>query len=117
MNEVRVREGATDAPPIVYGFDIGPRVGEFLLVVSYGPQRDRLDVDRERLPSARIVNRIIFDDHRRSVGEDDWGYLDPETRWRRARFQGWVQAEYGFVNEKDAQLFDRVIGSACLPSD
>lgn len=114
VNEVRVREGVTDAPPIVYGFDIGPRVGESLLVISYGPQSNYLIVDRERASSTRIVKRIIVDDQGRSVGEDDWGYLDPERRWRRARFQGWVQAEYGFVNEKEAALFDQIINSACL---
>lgn len=114
VNEVRVREGVTDAPPIVYGFDIGPRVGESLLVISYGPQSNYPIVDRERASSTRIVKRIIVDDQGRSVGEDDWGYLDPERRWRRARFQGWVQAEYGFVNEKEAALFDQIINSACL---
>ena len=114
VNEVRVREGVTDAPPIVYGFDISLRVGESLLVISYGPQSNYPTVDRERASSTRTVKRIVVDDQGRSVGEDDWGYLDPERRWRRARFQGWVQAEYGLVNEKDAVLFDQIINSACL---
>jgi len=60
------------------------------------------------------VKRIIVGDQGHSVGEDDWGYLEPERRWRRARFQGWVQAEYGFVNANDADLFDEIIKSACL---
>jgi hypothetical protein len=115
VNEVRVHEGAADMPPFEYGFGIRPQAGgESLLRITYGPQQNSMDVDRRRASSVRIVKRIIVDGQGRSVGEDDWGYPDPEKRWRRARFQGWVEAEYGFVNKKDADLFDQVINSACL---
>jgi hypothetical protein len=118
VKSVRVHEGAMDAPLFAYGFGIRPQAGgESFLEISYGPQRNWPDVDRQRAASERVVKRIIFDDQGHSVGQDDWGYLEPERRWRRARFQGWVQAEYGFVNAKDANLFDEIIKSACvLPS-
>src|SRR5215469_657624 len=115
VKSVSVHEGEEDAPPFAYGFGIRPQAGgESFLEISYGPQRNWWDVDRKRAASERVAKRIIVDDQGRSVGEDDWGYLEPERRWRRARFQGWVQAEYGFVNAKDADLFDEIIKSACL---
>lgn len=115
VKSVRVHEGDQDMPPFAYGFGIRPRAGgESFLQISYGPQRNWPDVDRKRAVSARIVRRVIVDDQGRSVGEDEWGYLDPDRRWRRTRFQGWVQAEYGFVSGKDADLFDEIIKSACL---
>lgn len=114
---VSVHEGGQDMPPFAYGFGIRPQArGESFLEISYGLQRNWPDVDGKRASSARIVKRVIVDDQGRSVGEDDWGYLDPDRRWRRARFQGWVEAEYGFVSEKDALLFDQIIKSACLQS-
>jgi hypothetical protein len=115
--EVVIREGASDAPPLVYGYDIKRKDGDSLLGISYGPLRDDIVADRARESSSHVVKRIIVDEKGHSVGEDDWGYLNPETHWRRTRFQAWVQAEYGFVSEKDAVLFDQVISSACLPSD
>jgi len=115
LNKAAVHEIPTDSPPIdARHFWITPRNSKSGLKISYDSQSNDVVLDRERASSARIVKRIIVDDHGRSVGEDDWGYLDPERRWRRARFQGWVQAEYGFVNEEEAALFDQIINSACL---
>ena len=115
VKSVSVQEGEDDAPPFAYGFGIRPQAGGgSFLKISYGPQRNWPDVDRKRAASGRVAKRIIVDDQGHSVGEDAWGYLEPERRWRRARFQGWVQAEYGFVNAKDADLFDEIIKSACL---
>lgn len=117
VESVRVHEGDQDTPPFAYGFDIRLQAGgESYLEISFGPLSDSPDVDRKRAASERIVKRTIVDDQGHSVGEDNWGYLEPERRWRRARFQGWVQAEYGFVNGKDADLFDQIIKSACLLS-
>lgn len=114
---VSVHAGGQDMPPFAYGFGIQPQAGgESFLEISYGPQSNWPDVDRKRASSGRIVKRVIVDDQGRSVGEDDWGYLDADRRWRRTRFQGWVEAEYGFVSEKDALLFDEIIKSACLQS-
>ena len=115
--EVLIREDVSDAPPIVYGFGIKPKGSESRLRISYGSQRQDIAADRARESSSQVVNRIIVDDKGHSVGEDDWGYQNSENRWRRARFQGWVTADYGLVNEQEAKLFDRVISSACLSSD
>lgn len=117
VKSVSVHEGDQDMPTFAYGFGIRPQAGsQSLLEISYGPQRNWPDVDRKRAASARMVKRAIVDDQGRSVGEDDWGYLDPDRRWRRTRFQGWVEAEYGFVSGRDADLFDEIIKSACLQS-
>jgi hypothetical protein len=115
--EAVIREGASDAPPLVYSFDIKPKGSESRLGVSYGPQSNSVTADRARDSFPHVLKRIIVDDKGHSVGEDDWGYHNAEKRWRRARFQGWVTADYGLVNEQEARLFDRVINSACLPSD
>jgi hypothetical protein len=114
--EALIREGGSDAPPIVYGFGIKPKGSESRLWISYGSQRHDVAADRARESSSQVVKRIIVDDKGHSVGEDDWGYQDTEKRWRRTRLQGWVTAEYGLVNEQEAKLFDRVLSSACLPS-
>jgi len=115
IKSVSVHDGDQDMPPFAYGFGIRPQArGESFLEISYGPQSNWPDVNRKRAASARIMKRIIVDDLGHSVGEDDWGYLEPERRWRRARFQGWVQVEYGFVKANDADLFDEIIKSACL---
>ena len=115
VKSVSVHEGAEDAPPFAYGSGIRSQAErESFLEISYGPQRNWPDVDRKRAGSVRVVKRIIVDDQGHPVGEDNWGYLEPERRWRHTRFQGWVQAEYGFVNGKDADLFDEIIKSACL---
>jgi hypothetical protein len=117
LDKATIHEILTDSPPIdARQFSITPTNSISGLKISYGSQNNDVILDRGRAVSARIVKRIIVDDHGRSVGEDDWGYLDPERRWRLARFQGWVQAEYGFVNRKDAELFDQIINSACLLS-
>lgn len=114
--EVLIREDVSDAPPIVYGFGLKPKGSESRLWISYGSQRQDIAADRARESSSQVVKRIIFDDKGHTVGEDEWGYQDTEKRWRRARFQGWVTAEYGLVNEKEAKLFDRLLSSACLSS-
>lgn len=114
VDQVRIHEDATDAPPLKYGFGIRPRNSESDLEISYGPQSNDVVIGGERAATPHIVKRIVVDDQERSVGDDDWGYLDPERRWRRVRFRGWVQAEYQFVNERDATLFDQIISSACL---
>jgi hypothetical protein len=112
--DVVFHEGTSDAPPLAYGFGVRPKDSQSLLEISYGPQRNNMVVDRARGSSIHVEKRIIVDDKRRPVGEDDWGYLGTGERWRRVRFQGWVTAEYGFVNKKDAELFDQVINSSCL---
>ena len=114
VDQVKIHEGATDAPPLKYGFGIRLRNSESHLEIAYGPQSDDVVIGGKRAATLHIVKRIVVDDQQRAVGDDDWGYLDSERRWRRVRFGGWVQAEYQFVNETDATLFDQIVSSACL---
>ena len=76
---------------------------------------ESMATDPTRVFSDHVEQRGIFDDKGRLIGEDHWGYLKRGERWRKVRISGWV-AKYGFVNEKEAELFDRVISSACLLS-
>jgi hypothetical protein len=113
--KVRIREGVTDAPPLIYGFDIRPQGGESILTISYGPPSNG-GVDSARGAYSRVEKRVVLDDTGHSVGEDDLRYLNTGTgtRSRRVLFQGWITAEYGHVSDEYAALFDQIINSACL---
>jgi hypothetical protein len=111
--KVRIREGVTDVPPLIYGFDIKPQGGESLLTISYGPPT-RGGVSSARGAYSRAENRIVVDDTGHSVGEDDLSYLNTGTRSRSVLFQEWVTAQYRSVSGEDAALFDQIINSACL---
>ena len=111
--KVRIREGVTDALPLIYGFDIRPQSGESLLTISYGPPTSG-GVNSARGAYSRVEKRLIVDDSGHSVAEDDLRYLNTGARSRRVLFQGWVTAEYGYVSYEDATLFDQIINSACL---
>jgi hypothetical protein len=107
-------EGTGDAIPIAHGFDLGPKSGKSLMSISLAAPLDNMAVDPIRVFSARVEKRVIFDDQRHTIGEDNWGYLSSGERWRKLHFRGRIAVGYGLVNESDAQLFDRVINSACL---
>jgi len=123
-------EGASDAPPLVHGFSFGLENGRSYLNISWGSlsmTESLRPVPPGLTDFAPGEKRKIFDDKGNLIGEDSWGYLDNGERWRRVRLIGWVVASYGSVNEKDvasygsvhekdAELFDRVISSACLLS-
>ncbi len=113
-----VSEGTQDAPPFVHGFDLRPKNSTAVLEISF---RDRpmesMTTDPARVFSDHVEKRNIFDDKGQPIGEDYWGYLKSGERWRQVRlFKGGVVAKYGFINGTDAELFDRVIGSACFLS-
>jgi len=111
--KLRIREGVTDASPLIYGFDIRPQGGESILTISYGPPSSG-GVDSARGAYSRVEKRVVVDDTGHSIGEDDLRYLNTGTRSRRVLFQGWVTADYREASDKDAALFDQIIKSACL---
>ena len=111
--KVRIREGVTDAPPLLYGFDIKPLAGESLLTISYGPPTSG-GADSARGTFSRVEKRVVVDDTGHSVGEDDLSYMNTGTRSRSVLFQGWVTARYSSVSKEDASLFDQIVNSACL---
>jgi hypothetical protein len=113
VTKVRIREGVTDAPPLIYGFDIKPQGGESLLTISYGAPTSN-GVNSARGAYSRVENRTVVDDTGQGVGEDDLSYLNTGTHSRRVLFQGWVTAQYRSVSEGDAAFFDQIINSACL---
>jgi hypothetical protein len=108
-------EGCSDAPPIVCGFDLRPKNSMSLLDISFGSigsQSMEPDPIRESYEHPR--KRVIFDDERHRVGEDYWGYVDKRKRWRRVHLRGNVYVRYDSASNKDAEVFDRIINSACF---
>ena len=117
--EFNIHEGATDAPPLMQGFGLIPKNGTSELEISF-PHRpmESMALDPARTFSSHFERRRILDDQGHPLGEDYWGYLESGERWRQVRlFKGGIVAKYGFVDKKQAELFDRVISSACLLSD
>jgi hypothetical protein len=140
-----IDEWAEDAPPGAHGFGLRPKNGQSYLVIQWGldtiesspKTRVGVPVPQSLIDSSASVHsstsgdvekRGILDDKGNPVGEDSWGYRGRSERWRRVEFRGGqVVARYGPVNEKDAashssfhekeaDLFDQVISSACLLS-
>lgn len=116
VKDFTIREGTTDAAPLVHGFDLKPKNSVSGLDISFGGDTmESMAVDPARVFSSHVEQRSIFDDKGHMIGEDYWGYLNSGERWRRVRLSGWV-AKYGFVKKKDAELFDQVINSVCILS-
>jgi len=109
-----IHEGASDAPPLVHGFGLRPKGSESLLEISYGLRQGNMAVDPTRVFSTHVEKRNIPNDKGRTIGDDEWGYLSSGERWRQIRLWGGDSVKYGLVSQKEAELFDRVISSACL---
>ena len=116
LSNFTISEGTSDAVPIVHGFELGTKNSASVLEISFGSQSMSGAVDPSRILSDHIEKRTIVDDKGQPIGEDYWGYLRSGERWRRVQLRGSAIAKYDFVNERQAELFDRVISSACLLS-
>ncbi len=115
IKDFAISEGTSDAIPVVHGFDLKLKNGVSVLGISFGSRAtESIPVDPASVFSNHVEKRSIFDDKGEPIGEDDWGYLDSGERWRRIQLRGRGVAKYNFVNEKEAELFDRVISSVCL---
>jgi hypothetical protein len=131
-----IRQGCSDAPPLVCGFDIRPNNSAAQMNITWGEQAiegrppdpilDTSDADL----SAFAAKRRVFDTEGKAIGQEAWGYWGQGERWRRVHFLGRVQARYGSKNEseirnhgstheREAALFDQIINTACRlsPSD
>jgi len=117
--DFRIHEGTQDMPPFAHGFHLTGKNSTSPLDITFGQRpMESMATDPARILSSRVEQRRIFDDKGEPVGEDYWGCLGSGERWRQVRlFKGGVVAKYGFVEEKEAELFDRVISSACLLHD
>ncbi len=114
VKDVTIIEGTSDTIPVVHGFDLKPKNGTSVLEISFGDKSmESMAVDSDRVFSDHIEQRSVFDDKRQLIGEDNWGYMKSGERWRKVQLRGGVVAKYGFINEKDAELFDQVINSVC----
>jgi hypothetical protein len=112
---ITLHEGVSDTVPVVHGFGLRPKDSSSLLEISFGNHSTQgFAVDPAPVFSARVEKRNIVDDRGHPIGEDYWGVLGSGERWRQVRISGGGVARYGFVNKKDADVFDRVIGSACF---
>jgi hypothetical protein len=101
-------------PPGLLGFGLTLINSKSTLDISLGSQLGTVAVDPISVFSAHIEKRTITDYKGRQIGEADWGNLNTGERWRNVRFGGRVVAKYGFINEKNAEVFDQVINSVCL---
>jgi hypothetical protein len=136
-----IDQWSQDAPPNATSFRIGPKNDASYLSIDFGPAAfpsSPLGAPipqalmppaprRQPAPSGHVETRTIFDDKGTAVGEDSWGYWDGDERWRRVLFPvGTVVARYGSINkedvanhgsvhQKEAELFDRIINSVCIP--
>jgi hypothetical protein len=114
-----ISEGTQDMPPAEHGFRLRSRNSGSLLDISFRQfPMQSMAAEPALTFSNHVEKRDILDDTGHSVGEDYCGYLKTGECWRQARlFKGGVVAKYSFVNKQEAELFDQVIGSACvLPS-
>ncbi len=118
-SDLTISEGTSDAAPLVHGFGLRPKESKSSLNIEFGPQSlGSMMVDPAVTFSKHVEKRSIVDDKGKSIGEDEWGYLDSGERWRHARFWGALgTAKYGFVNKNEAELFDRVINSVCIATE
>jgi hypothetical protein len=116
--DFRIIDGTQDAGPGGHGFDLRPPNSTTLLTISFGSDlgRGSMDADPKLVFSEHYSKRRILDEQGRLVGEDYWGYLDRQRIWRRVHLKGFVHLEYANANRSDAERFDQVINSACVPS-
>jgi len=106
-----------DAPPIVLGFDVRGKNSTSLLTISFDPPENISVVDPASVFAEHAEKRNVFDEKGHVIGEDSWSYLYSGERSRRVQLRGGrAVAKYDFVNERDAESFDQIIGSACLLS-
>jgi hypothetical protein len=115
-NDFTVHEGTTDMPPFEHGFRLRPKNSGSILDITFDQRPMKsMAVDPALTFAKHSEKRSIVDYAGQPIGEDYWGYLNTGERWRQVRlFKGGVVAKYGFVRKKEAELFDRVISSACL---
>jgi hypothetical protein len=116
VQDFSIVEGTQDMPPFAHGFAAIPRNSMSALNISYGSGEGLRGANPDPIFtfSEHWEKRDIINDKRQVVGEDYWGYLDRQKIWRRIHLKGRVNARYDSVNQRDAELFDKVISSACF---
>jgi hypothetical protein len=112
------RKGQTDdTPPFTQRFCLRAKDAKSLLTISLHPSEGfngAPPIDPMIVFSEYSERRHVVDGTgRRTIGEDYWGYLDSEKRWRKIRLEG-VSAEYGAVAKSEARTYDRILSSACF---
>jgi hypothetical protein len=125
-----VKCGVPDAPVGPYGgCTVQPINSVSLLNISWDPEASMEGIQPHLDPPlvyfGPVVSRKVLDDDGNTVGEDSWGYWGNGEVWRRVRLRGSVVARYGSikpgdvanygsVNQTEAELFDKIINSACF---
>lgn len=104
-----------DTPPFTQRFCVKSRNSKSPLTISlHEPLAfGGTPVDPMLVFSEHSEKRHVVDDAGRVIGEEYWGYLDSEKRWRKVRLEG-VSAQYGPVTKSDAEIYDRILSSACF---
>jgi len=104
-----------DTPPFTQRFCFKPKNSKSVLTISLHDAEgfNGALADPMLVFSEYSEKRHVVDATGRVIGEDYWGYLDPEKRWRKIHLEG-VSAKYGPVTKSEAQNYDRILSSACF---
>jgi hypothetical protein len=104
-----------DTPPFTQRFCLKAENSKSVLTISLHEAEGfgGAPVDPMIVFSEYSERRHVVDATGRVIGEDYWGYLDPEKRWRKIHLEG-VRANYGPVTKSEAQNYDRILSSACF---
>lgn len=104
-----------DTPPFTQHFCFKAKNRKSVLTISapYEESFGGAPIDPMIVFSEYSERRHVVDSRGRVIGEDYWGYLDSEKRWRKIHLEG-VSANYGPVPKSDAQDYDRILSSACF---
>lgn len=104
-----------DTPPFTQRFCLKTENSKSVLTISLHDAEGfrGSPVDPMLVFSEYSERRHVVDATGRVIGEDDWGYLEPEKRWRKIHLEG-VIAKYGPVTKSEAQNYDRILSSVCF---
>ncbi|MGH9515546.1 MAG: hypothetical protein ACRD3P_07695 [Terriglobales bacterium] len=116
-SDLSIHDPVEDAPPFAHSVYLYRSHRKSYLGIFFGPlefgQSTVADPDATFL--THLEKNKILDQTGRAIGEEYWGYLNSGERCRRVwLFKAGIVAKYAFVSKEDAEIFDRVIDSACL---
>jgi hypothetical protein len=108
-----------DMPPATEYCVSAERDGKTALLISDTWLPIETDLQSEwPVFSDHVEERGVHYTSGRAVGDDHWGYFksgEEWKRWRLVKFIGGGEAGYLPTPLKEAQLYDQIISSACVP--
>jgi hypothetical protein len=115
-----LRSGMPDAGPPMYVHDVTVERGSpNPLEISDQVYFERALQSAWPVFSEHVEERDVRNVHGHVVGKDRWGCFRTGRRWKRWRFvsfDGGEEAAYPPTSDREAQLYDQIISSACSPA-